>query len=110
MSSFERWLLAFPLRFRSLLRRRHVEAELDEELLFHIQHLTESNIAKGMSPKEAHHQALKAMEGYEQKKEECRDSRGVNCLESIARDVRYGLRMLRRSPVFTAIAILSLAL
>jgi hypothetical protein len=47
------------------------------------------------------------MQGYEQKKEECSDARGVNWLENIARDVRYGVRMLRRSPVFTAVAILS---
>jgi predicted permease len=108
--SFERLLLAFALRLRSLFRRDHVEAELDEELLFHVEHLTESNIAKGMSPKEARYQALKAMEGFEQKKEECRDSRGLNWLENVARDVRYGLRMLGRSPAFTAVAILSLAL
>ncbi len=108
--SFERWLLALPLRLRSLFRRGHVEAELGEELLSHIEYLTESNIAKGLSPDEARFQALKAMEGYEQKKEECRDTRGVNWIENIARDVRYGLRMLRRSPVFTAVAILSLAL
>jgi predicted permease len=108
--SLERALLAFYLRIQSLCRRGHVEAHLDEELLFHIEHLTESNIAKGMTPKEARYQALKAMQGYEQKKEECRDARGVNWLENIARDVRYGMRMLRRSPVFTAVAILSLAL
>jgi predicted permease len=108
--SVERWILAFNLRLQSLFRRRHVEANLDEELLFHVEHLTESNIAQGMSPKEARYQALQAMEGYEQKKEECRDSRGVNWLENISRDVRYGLRMLRRSPVFTAVAVLSLAL
>lgn len=108
--SFERWLLALPLRFRSLVRQRYLEAELDEELHFHVEHLTESNIAKGMSPQEARYQALRAMEGYEQKKEECRDSRGVNWLENLARDVRYGLRMLGRSPVFTTVAILSLAL
>lgn len=108
--SVERWLLVFPLRFRSLFRRGRVEAELDEELLLHIEHLTESNFSRGMSPEEARRQALKAMEGYEQKKEECRDWRGVNWLENIARDVHYALRMLRRNPVFTAVAILSLAL
>jgi predicted permease len=108
--SLDRWLPAFRLRLQSLFRRRRVEAELDEELLFHVEQMTESNIAKGMRPVEARYQALQAMEGYEQKKEECRDARGVNWIENIARDVRYGLRMLRRSPMFTAVAILSLAL
>jgi predicted permease len=108
--SLERSLLAFSRRIQSLCRRGRLEAHLDEELRFHIEQLTESNIATGMNPKEARYRALKAMQGYEQKKEECRDARGVNWLENIARDVRYGVRMLRRSPVFTAVAILSLAL
>ncbi len=108
--SLERWPLAFRLRLQSLFRRRRVEAELDEELQSHLECSTESNIAKGMSREEARNQALRAMEGYEQKKEECRDLRGVNWIENIVRDIRYGLRMLRRSPVFTAVAILSLAL
>src|SRR5579884_716040 len=108
--AFERWLLALRLRFRSLLQRQSVEAELDEELCLHVEHLMEDNIAQGMDPEEARRQALKAMEGYEQKKEECRDWRGVNGLENFVRDVRYALRMLRRSPAFTAVAILSLSL
>jgi hypothetical protein len=102
--SLERRLRAFLLRFRSLFHRGQVETELDEELLFHIERLTESNIAKGMNPTEARYQARRAIEGYEQKKEECRDFRGVNWLENMLRDVRYGLRMLRRSPAFTAVA------
>lgn len=107
---FQRWLLAFLLRLRSLFRRGRVEAELDEELLLHVEHLTESYIANGMNPEEARREALKAMQGYEQKKEECRDLRGVTWLDNVAGDIRYGVRMLRRSPVFTAVAILSLAL
>lgn len=95
---------------QSLFHRRQAEEELDEELLFHIENLTESNIAKGMNAAEARRHARKAMEGFEQIKEECRDLRGIGWLENLARDVRYGLRMLRRSPVFTAVAILSLAL
>jgi len=91
---FESWFRVLRLRLESLFFRQRVEAELDEELLFHIERLTEHNIAKGMSPQDARYQALKAMEGYEQKKEECRDLRGLNWLESFARDIRYALRML----------------
>lgn len=107
---FERLLFTLRLRFQSLFQRKHVESYLDEELYFHLDHLTETNTAKGMTAEEARYQALRSMQGYEQKKEECRDWRGVNWLENIVRDVRYGTRMLRRSPVFTAVAILSLAL
>lgn len=107
---FERWLQGLRIRLRSLFMRGRAEAELEEELRLHVEHLTEVNIAKGMDPKEARYQAMRAMEGYEQKKEECRDWRGMSWLENIARDVCYAVRVLRRSPVFTAVAILSLAL
>lgn len=106
----EQWPQAFRLRIQSLFQRRRVEAELDEELQYHLEQSIESNIAKGMTREDARYQALKSMEGYEQKKEECRDLRGVNWIENTVRDIRYGLRMLRRSPIFTAVAILSLAL
>src|SRR5919197_284810 len=66
----ERWLYTLPLRLRSLFRRDRVEDELDEELRFHIEQLTEQHIARGVPPDEARLAALRAMHGIEQRKEE----------------------------------------
>jgi predicted permease len=95
---------------RSLFKRSQVEADLNDELRDYLEHQAERHIAEGMPPERARLAALHEMGGLEQMKEICRDSRGVNWLENIARDIHYALRMLRRSPVFTAVAILSLAL
>jgi predicted permease len=99
-----------PLRLRSLLHRKKAELELSEELQFHLQNQVEEYVAQGMDAQEARYAALRSLGGVEQVKEECREARKMNLIENFVRDLRLGLRMLRRNPVFTILAILCLTL
>jgi predicted permease len=97
-------------RLRALFRRKTIEAELDEELRSHFANQVEKFVASGMSREEAVRRAGLEFGGYEQLKEECRDARGVNFIETLIRDVRFGFRAMKRSPGLTLVAVLSLAL
>jgi macrolide transport system ATP-binding/permease protein len=99
----------FLQRLAALFRRR-LEDDLDEELRSHLEMSVELNLRKGMTPADARREALRSFGGVEQTKELYRDQRGLPMIDTTLQDLRFGLRMLRRSPGFSALAILCLTL
>ena len=97
-------------RVAGVFAGRRAEHELSAELESHLQLHVDDNLRAGMTPIEARRQALVALGGLESTKESYRDRRGLPAVESLLRDLRYGLRTLRKSPGFAAAGIVILGL
>ena len=97
-------------RVAALFRRRRLEEELHAEVRAHLEMSAEMNRRAGMSEEEARREALRSFGGVEQTKERYREQRGLPMIETTLQDLRFGLRMLRRSPGFSVLAIVCLTL
>ena len=97
-------------RLRSLFLRKQVEEEMSEELRFHFDQQVAKYVASGLSREEAERRARLAMGGEDKIKEDVRKARGIGFIETSLQDLHYGVRMMRKNPSFTVVAILTLAL
>ncbi|MGA9670151.1 MAG: ABC transporter permease [Terracidiphilus sp.] len=105
-----RWIAQLRMRIEMLFRRKNATGSLDAELRDHLERQIAENVAAGMSAEEARHAALRSFGNPALVRDEARATWSCNWLESMARDVRYGVRTLMRTPGFSLIAIAVMAL
>jgi len=96
--------------WKSLFGKRALDAQLDKELRFHIEKLTNDYIAEGMTPEEARRQAVLEFGGREQVKEEVREVYRIRFLDATVANIKSAVRFIRKSPTFSATVVLTLAL
>jgi predicted permease len=104
------WVRVLAFRVRGLFERKRPERELDDEVRFHLDMQIEDNLKAGMEPEEARYAALRSFGAIEPMKEQYRERRAVVVIETVAQDMRYAARILRKNPGFTMTSVVVLAL
>src|SRR5689334_13328015 len=97
-------------RFLNLWRQDSLQSEFDDELRFHLQTRIDANIRAGMSREDAQREARQHLGSVTNIREDMREARLISWIDSLARDLHHGVRLLLRQPVFASVAVLTLGL